>query len=415
MPTAKLAFDRTSRRLDADGRLHVARSHISKAAVNPYYGREIPGYDQLGLAPDKIYKLLRDPAELERAAETFARLPILSQHVHVTVDDPRPDLVIGSVGSEVAFDAPYLDADLCFWDPVAIAGIDSAQIQELSSAYRYTPVMDPGEFEGVAYDGRMTEIKGSHLALVEVGRAGPDVVVADQNPFITPKESAMKKTKLGAALFAALSLASPVLAADSALAKLVGQAKRENFKKDDIKAKLLAMDSDLEESKLDNMIDSMLEAETDPSPKVPETAKDEGPCDKVRMMLEGKVDPALIEEICAMMAPVAEDETPEPGMSKEEVTAAMDSMRAELREAADAAREVRSVVGDVIGMDSAAEVYGFALDHLKVDRKGVEGVPALRAMFKIASSQAVRQSVTIAGDSAAMAERFPAANRFRSV
>ena len=93
MPTMKLAFDRSARRIDADGRLHVDRSHISKATVNPYYGREIPGYEALGLEPDKVYRLFRDPVELERGAATFARLPILSEHVPVTVDAPRPDHV----------------------------------------------------------------------------------------------------------------------------------------------------------------------------------------------------------------------------------------------------------------------------------------------------------------------------------
>ena len=72
-------------------------------------------------------------------------------------------------------------------------------------------------------------------------------------------------------------------------------------------------------------------------------------------------------------------------MKKEEVTAAMDSLRKELREANEAAREVRHIVGDV-AMDSAAEIYGFALDHMKVDRAGVEGAPALRALFKVAAA-----------------------------
>jgi hypothetical protein len=71
-------------------------------------------------------------------------------------------------------------------------------------------------------------------------------------------------------------------------------------------------------------------------------------------------------------------------------------------------------VGDVIGMDSAADVYGFALDHLKVDRKGVDGVPALRALFRVASSNQKNQSTVIVGDSAAMEEKFPAAKRFKT-
>lgn len=415
MPTMKLAFDRSARRIDADGRLHVDRSHISKATVNPYYGREIPGYEALGLEADKVYRLLRDPVELERGAATFARLPILSEHVPVTVDAPRPDLVVGAIGSEVVFTPPYLDADLCVWDATAIAGIETDKVRELSCAYRYVPVMEPGEFEGQPYDGRMTEIQGNHLALVEVGRAGSNVVVADRNPF-NFKETAMKMSKLGKALFAALCAASPVLAADSALPALVGNANRKTFKPDEIKAKLLALDADLDPQQLDNVIDALLDVEQDPKPvETPAAAADESPADKLRALLAGKVDDATLEQACALCnAPAADEKSEEcePGMKKEEVAAAMDSLRKDLREANEAAREVRHVVGD-LAMDSAAEIYGFALDHMKVDRKGVEGAAALRALFKVATANKPTP-VHVAQDSAGLAAKFPGAARFRN-
>ena len=414
MPILRLAFDRTARRIDADGRLHVDRSHISKATVNLYYGKEIPGYEALGLAPDQVYRLFRDPVELERGAATFARLPILSEHVPVTVDAPRPDLVVGAIGSEITFTPPYLDADLCVWDATAIAGIETDKVRELSCAYRYVPVMEPGEFEGQPYDGRMTEIQGNHLALVEVGRAGSDVVVADRNPF-TPRNPAMKMTKLGKALFAALCAASPVLAADSALPALVGPATRKNFKKEEVKAKLLALDASIDSNQLDAVLDAILDVEQDPKPvETPAAAADESPADKVKAMLAGKVDDATIEQICSLMAPpaAADADPEEPGMKKEEVTAAMDGLRKELREAEEARRDVRAIVGDVMGMDSAAAVYGFALDHMKVDRAGVEGAPALRALFKVAASHKVASPVHVAQDSAGLAAKFPGAARF---
>lgn len=419
MPILRLAFDRTARRIDADGRLHVDRSHISKATVNPYYGKEIPGFDALGLQPDKVYRLFRDPVELERGAATFARLPILSEHVPVTVDTPRPDLVVGAIGSEITFSAPYLDADLCVWDATAIAGIETDKVRELSCAYRYVPVMEPGEFEGQAYDGRMTEIQGNHLALVEVGRAGSDVVVADRNPFtFTFKESAMKMTKLGKALFAALCAASPVLAADSALPALVGPATRKNFKTADVRAKLLALDASLDSNKLDAVLDAILDVEQEPKAvETPAAAADESPADKVRAMLAGKVDDETLNAICALIAPpaAAADADPvDPGMKKEEVTAAMDGLRKELREAEEARRDVRAIVGDVMGMDSAAEVYGFALDHMKVDHKDVEGAPALRALFKVAASKSATPAPRIAQDAGGLDKQFPGAARFRN-
>jgi len=419
MPILRLAFDRTARRIDADGRLHVDRSHISKATVNPYYGKEIPGFEALGLQPNKVYRLFRDPVELERGAPSFARLPILSEHVPVTVDAPRPDLVVGAIGSEITFSAPYLDADLCVWDATAIAGIETDKVRELSCAYRYVPVMEPGEFEGQAYDGRMTEIQGNHLALVEVGRAGSDVVVADRNPF-TFKESAMKMTKLGKALFAALCAASPVLAADSALPALVGPATRKNFKTADVRAKLLALDASLDSNKLDAVLDAILDVEQEPKAvETPAAAADESPADKLRKLLAGKVDDATIEAACGLLMAPAEDAYPDDKMTKDgekpvDVKAAMDGLRKELREAEEARRDVRAIVGDVMGMDSAAEVYGFALDHMKVDRKDVEGAPALRALFKVAASKSATPAPRIAQDAGGLDKQFPGAARFRN-
>ena len=254
------------------------------------------------------------------------------------------------------------------------------------------------------------------LAKMSVGQAnsGSDVVVADRNPF-TPRNPAMKMTKLGKALFAALCAASPVLAADSALPALVGPATRKNFKKEDVKAKLLALDSELDPQQLDNVIDALLDVEQDPKPvETPAAAADESPADKLRKLLAGKVDDETMDAACALMAPpaAADADPAEPGMKKEEVDAAMDGLRKELREAEEARRDVRAIVGDVMGMDSAAAVYGFALDHMKVDRAGVEGAPALRALFKVAASHKVASPVHVAQDSAGLAAKFPGAARF---
>lgn len=418
------ALDKSARRTDEDGRLHIDRSHISKAAINPYYGQEIPGYEQLGLDANTVYKLFRDPAELAKAAPTFARLPILSDHVPTTVDNPQGDLVIGAIGSNVAFDSPYLDADLCFWDKEAIAGIETKKVHELSSAYRYDPVMEAGEYEGESYDGRMTNIRGNHLALVEVGRAGSDVVVADQNPFVN-EDSQMRMTKLGKALFVAISAASPVLAQDSALPGLVGNANRKTFKKAEVRDKLIALDATLSPQQLDNVIDALLDVEQDPMPQEmdePAAAADESPEEKVKAMLDGKVDEDTINAICAMLPKeAAVDEEPDnlkddKADKPEDVKAAMDSaiskVRAQLREADEARRDVADVIGNVYGMDSAADIYALALDEMKVDHKGVKDANSLRAIFNAVSAKASAPAPRIAQDSNGLATQHPNAMRF---
>ena len=437
MTTFNLAFDGANRRIDSDGRLHVAKSHISKAVINPYMGSEIPDYEKLGLDAQKIYQLYRDPTELEKAAPTFARIPILSEHIPVTVDKPRPDLVIGAIGSDVSFNAPYLDADLCIWDAKAIAGIETGAVKELSCAYRYVPVMSQGEINGKHYDGIMTEIRGNHLATVEIGRAGSDVVVADSNPF-TFKELTMEMTKLGKALFASLSAFSPKLAKDAALPTMVGSATRKDFDKKSVKAKLIAMDATLSPQQLDNVIDALLDVEQEVKPVEPmaKPATDGSPAEKLRALLEGKVEASIIDEACALFSTPAadsiedlkkgdeskkdkpaEDEKEDKKEDKKpmDIKAAMDSLRNELNQAEMARRDVRSVVGEMVTMDSAEVVYAFALDQMKVDHKGVTGVPALRALFKVASSKTESKPMTLAQDASGMAERFPSIKRFSKI
>lgn len=179
----RLALDRASvRTYDVDGRLHVAVTNISKATVNGYLGSEIPDFRALGLDPARMYQLLRDPNELAKGARSFDNLPILSRHVPVDAADHRPDLVCGSTGTDAKFSAPYLTNSLVIWTAAAIAGVQSGRQRELSAAYRYRPIMAPGSYHGVPYDGRMIDISGNHVALVAEGRAGADVVVGDTAP-----------------------------------------------------------------------------------------------------------------------------------------------------------------------------------------------------------------------------------------
>jgi hypothetical protein len=175
-----LAFDKLSvRRTDTDGRLFVDVSRISKAGVNPYYGREIPKWDELGLDPDAVYQVFRPPEELQQGADTFNNLPILAVHTHVTAANPKKEVIIGTTGSNSKFDGEFLNNSLAFWDGTYIDKIDDDEMRQLSASYRYIPVLIKGAYNGTPYDIKMTQIEGNHVALVVEGRAGPDVLVAD--------------------------------------------------------------------------------------------------------------------------------------------------------------------------------------------------------------------------------------------
>ncbi len=178
-----IAFDASpsARRIDENGYLHVGASHITKATVNPYYGREIPGWEEAGLEPDKVYYGLRAPEELEKSLSTWSGLPLHIEHHIDSAREPQKWTRVGAVGTQIVWNPPYVDAPLVVWDASAIGGIEDGSYRELSCAYRYEPDFTPGEFEGRPYDFVMRDIRGNHVALVEEGRAGPDVLVADAN------------------------------------------------------------------------------------------------------------------------------------------------------------------------------------------------------------------------------------------
>jgi hypothetical protein len=179
----RIAMDRapTARTKDVNGFLHVKDCRISKANVCPYLGREIPGSEALGLDPNEVYMLYRDAAALEAAASSFERAPLMLHHVGVTADNPNKDKIIGAI-SNVRWVAPYLIADLTVWDGEGIEAIESERQQELSPGYHYKPEMNSGVApDGTAYQGRMLQILANHLAIVDTGRTGPDVMVNDSS------------------------------------------------------------------------------------------------------------------------------------------------------------------------------------------------------------------------------------------
>lgn len=270
-PTERLAFDRASvRSFDKVGRLQVTKSNISKANVCPYFGREIPNHEALGLDPDKIYRLWRHPDELKKAAATFNNIPLLNIHIPDFPGDPPRESRVGVTHSSAEFDGTYLTNGLSVWDNSAIAGIETEEQEELSSSYQYVADMTPGNTsDGEVYDGIMRDIVGNHVALVETGRAGSDVLVADSLP---PELKHMSKRK-AAAIRATLK---PLLAQDADLEAEVRKAllALDEADKEDEKDKPA---EDEEDDELDDKKKKTAEdAEEDEDDKKKKTADDEG-------------------------------------------------------------------------------------------------------------------------------------------
>jgi hypothetical protein len=474
-----LAFDRASvRTYDRDGRLHVEITNISKAAVNPYIGREIPDWKALGLDPDRVYKLLRDPDELAKAAATFNNIPLLSRHVPVTADDHKPDLVIGSTGTDADFDGSHLRNSLVVWARDAIDDIESDVKKELSAAYRYRADMTPGTYEGEPYDGVMRDLVGNHVAIVREGRAGSSVVVGDAAiPKLEELFEMSKKdllTRKGAVALGALMIAlKPKLAMDAKidLAPLFKGVTAKNFKEKKaaivegvttLTAGKLAQDASISDvaTLLDSLegVEPAEAADNDATAGLPivgqgpnETTMDAG-AEGVRQFLTGKLSDEDIAKVCSLIDGGATDEDPDgdagtnapaPALDEDREKEMVDkpAMDAAIAKAVadaeatvtaritqsqrairDAERKVRPYVGELaIACDSAEAVYRAALSALglgdKIKDVHASALPTILDMQPLPGSQP-KAKLSVAMDAAgakSFADRFPDANRIRLI
>jgi hypothetical protein len=431
-----LALDKSMRRIDENGFLHVACSNISKAMVCPYNGSEIADIAQeagVVVDPNKVYFLLRDPEELAAGASTFNGIPLTYVHEPLSSEDlatdpEKKEIVVGAIGTDAMFVKPYLQASLVVWDAAAIQRIQTREQVELSCAYRWVLDMTPGTYEGVAYDGVMRKLRGNHVALVVEGRAGPDVLVADAKPKTHKEQSPMKQKKLSPRAIAVrgallgripLSLAADQKLKVSDLTPLVAHLTAKEFKTqkaklaEDIKkafAPRLAQDADLDDilSLLDNLEDGSGEADIeDAKPAVvpPPIAKDDDMTgdgneagQELLALLQAQNLPdevmaqaaALLDKI-SPAAPAVDGFPPKKGAAvpnpndTKALTVGKPAMDAAIQVAADATiarmqavREaedaVEPIIGRVRGQNTAEGVYKLALDHMKVDLTGLPSV-----------------------------------------
>ena len=401
-----IALDKSSvRSIDADGRMHIAISNISKANVCGYMGREIPGAEKLGLDMGRTYQLLRDPQELEKAASTFNNVPLLDEHIPVSADEPHKSKVVGSTGTDAEFDGEYLKNSLVVWDAAAIAGINTGEQKELSAAYRYVADMTPGVYQGVPYDGVMRQIVGNHVALVKDGRAGADVVVGDSLPMeLIPMK--IKKGMTGVVNAALCGHILPKLALDAApiprIKALVAQAATVEKLAQDTAEEFEG--AGLDSGDLVKLLRMALAAAEGGSQAEDEDEPEELPQEG------GKPDedePPTEDEGDEQDAKEQAEELQNGKAEKPAMDAALIAAKAEKQAMAKfnairkAERAVAPIVGEVAAMDSAEAVYRFAMDSVGINYKGVHP-SAYHALIEMhQKAQKAVQPVRVAMDAAA--------------
>jgi hypothetical protein len=364
-----IAVDLTpgNRRIDANGNLHIEVNNIAKANVCPYYGREIPGWSLLGLDANKLYRLYRDPEELAKSAEHWNNIQVTFDHpaeAARTLRIPKTS-IIGSTGTDASFQPPFVRNSIVVWDSAAVDMINAKKRYQLSPAYQFTAVMTPGVVDGIAFDGKMTDIKPNHVALVERGRQGAEVAVGDKRPELP----IMLKSRRALMLHGALSAhIAPLLAADKTvdLAPTLETITAADYEKPEtFAAKVLAVtdgalaeDSDLTAEEISEVITAVAGITIAEDDAIPEVVANPNP--KPRAKPAAQPQPTGITQ-AAMDAAIAEATA----KAANDAIARMQAVR-------EAEIAVEPFIGKLAtAQDSAAAVYKLALDHLKVDYSGV--------------------------------------------
>ena len=107
-------------------------------------------------------------------------------------DAPAKETRVGAAGTDAEWKRPYLFNSMTIYDDKAKSVINNGFMRELSLAYQYKPEFKKGTFDGKPYDFIMRNIRANHIALVEEGRAGKDVLVYDSKPIPKTKAEVQK-------------------------------------------------------------------------------------------------------------------------------------------------------------------------------------------------------------------------------
>ena len=322
--------------------------------------------------------------------------------------------------------------------------------------YYYDPDMTPGEIQGLRYDGIMRNIRANHGALVEEGRAGPDVIVADERlarmPALASRKALLIKGALASYLRPKLMVGTS-LALDSALGsvnRLNWQTEKpkvlaaimaaatpklaKDMKLDDLQMALDRMDEEEDGEAEDDDLEAEDEAdEDDDDDKKKKLAMEKKAKDMKRAKDKAARDAKRVVDAKAAEDAEEEDEEEDEAERKKEAKdskkakdrKAMDAMSAGIRRdvvaqmaAAVEAREiVRPLIGQVaLALDSAEAIYKLALDAAKVPLSGVPAA-AFRAMVGMLPKpgQGVRALALDSSSVDSLMSKFPNASRIRNL
>lgn len=178
----------TQRRMTPEGFM-VSRAKISRVGTQKYYARELglPGIDgnKLLIAYRPAGEVFHPDAmksfELKTLANDHPAEDITADNWKKMASDGR---AVGDVHDIHPEDSEYLGATVVARDADMVRGINDGKSQ-LSCGYTFDADMTPGEYNGVKYDFVQRNIRGNHVAVVDMARGGIGCRIGDRDTTAT--------------------------------------------------------------------------------------------------------------------------------------------------------------------------------------------------------------------------------------
>ena len=377
----KNVFD-SARTRDSNGYMHVDVSNLTKEQVVPYLGNTIPGYKELGLDPEKIYQIYRPGDEIEKAADSFNGLPLMLDHWDMDAENIPKDKVVGSLGTDARYEAPYLKNSLTVTDADAIRAIEDGSYKELSASYACDIDMTGGIFDGKSYDGVMKNIKGNHVALVPEGRAGHDVKVADSAMEGGENMGWMEKMK---------ELLFDIITDKEALKDIMNENEKITQTEEQTPAAAPEQATDVEPvDELADEVRQMMEAAgLDPEDKAAQKAFLAGMA--AAKPVEDADEEAPAQDACKDEEVPAEDacKDEDPATAQDSASVHDKAFYAGLYKAAEDVAPFVGKISNPFAFDSAADIYKKALDKAGVVTDGIDPSAFGAMVSMLAKPQAI--------------------------
>lgn len=158
-----------------DGYL-VADARIARTGIQTYLGIEV------GKSDMSLVKVYRPGTEVfaDETMKSAAHRPVTNDHPSAPVSSKNwKEHAVGQTGDEVSGEGIFIRVPLMVSDETAINDIEAGK-QELSAGYTCDLDFTAGTTPtGEAYDAIQKNIRINHVAIVQRGRAGPQVRIGD--------------------------------------------------------------------------------------------------------------------------------------------------------------------------------------------------------------------------------------------